>query len=640
MSASLRQRQVDALKTMLNLNGSGGGEPTWKVLVYDKTGQDILGPVLSVKELRDLGVTLHLMLQSARDPIPDAPAVYFCLPTDDNIRTIGQDMQAGLYGAYHFNFISPVNRAKLEDLATSALQSNSVSLVQKLFDQYLNFICLEDEMFCLKQTIDNDISYYSLNRGSVTDTEMDTLLSNITDSLFSLCVTLGTVPIIRCPKGNAAEAVAEKLDKKLRENLRDTRNSLFTADGAAAGRYSFHRPVFVLLDRGVDMATPLHHTWTYQALSHDVLEYHQNRVKITSSGGDGLSGARSKDKVFDLDPGDQFWTEHKGTPFPQVAEAIQEKLEDIKGREDDIKRMKADMGLDGEDVAAGLAGMNMSDNTAKLTSAVSSLPQLLEKKRLIDMHTSLATALLDHIKSRRLDVFFELEEKIMGGITLDKSIMEVVNDLENGNPEDKMRLFIIYFLCTPQMSDAELDQYSAALQNAGCDLSPLTYIKRWKTYSKMNSGIAEYSEGQGAGTTKAVSMFSKLMAQSSSFVMEGVKNLVVKKHNLPVTKIVDEIVEQRAGKVNEEYRYLDPKSLRGGSEVPRAKTPFTDAVVFMVGGGNYIEYQNLQDYAKSKNSGSGVGMNPGAGKRVVYGCTQLSNASHTLKQFQQLGEDL
>jgi len=95
--------------------------------------------------------------------------------------------------------------------------------------------------------------------------------------------------------------------------------------------------------------------------------------------------------------------------------------------------------------------------------------------------------------------------------------------------------------------------------------------------------------------------------------------------------------------VNEEYRYLDPKSLRGGSEVPRAKTPFTDAVVFMVGGGNYIEYQNLQEYARSRNAvgyGSGVGMNPVAGKRVVYGCTQLSNASHTLKQLHQLGEEL
>jgi hypothetical protein len=36
------------------------------------------------------------------------------------------------------------------------------------------------------------------------------------------------------------------------------------------------------------------------------------------------------------------------------------------------------------------------------------------------MHTSLATAVLECIKKRRLDLFFELEEKIMSGTTLDK----------------------------------------------------------------------------------------------------------------------------------------------------------------------------------------------------------------------------
>ena len=42
--------------------------------------------------------------------------------------------------------------------------------------------------------------------------------------------TLGVVPIIRCPRGNAAEMVSEKLDKKMRDNIRDARNSLFTTD--------------------------------------------------------------------------------------------------------------------------------------------------------------------------------------------------------------------------------------------------------------------------------------------------------------------------------------------------------------------------------------------------------------------------
>jgi hypothetical protein len=42
--------------------------------------------------------------------------------------------------------------------------------------------------------------------------------------------------------------------------------------------------------------------------------------------------------------------------------------------------------------------------------------------------------------------------------------MEVLSDPQNGTPMDKLRLFLIYFLCTPAVSDAEYDQYAGALQ--------------------------------------------------------------------------------------------------------------------------------------------------------------------------------
>lgn len=162
------------------------------------------------------------------------PAIYFCQPTEKNIQKIGQDLQNGLYGSYHFNFISPISRQKLEDLASMAIQANAVTQIAKVFDQYVNFISLENEMFTLRKgggQESSDASYYSLNRSELTDTDMETLLSQVVDGLFAVCVTLGNVPIIRCPKGNAAEAVAIRLDKKLRENLKDTRNSLFMNEG-------------------------------------------------------------------------------------------------------------------------------------------------------------------------------------------------------------------------------------------------------------------------------------------------------------------------------------------------------------------------------------------------------------------------
>lgn len=48
---------------MLNLNeplSNSSGETVWKVLVYDRFGQDIISPLISIKELRELGVTLHV----------------------------------------------------------------------------------------------------------------------------------------------------------------------------------------------------------------------------------------------------------------------------------------------------------------------------------------------------------------------------------------------------------------------------------------------------------------------------------------------------------------------------------------------------------------------------------------------------
>ncbi|XP_076620047.1 sec1 family domain containing Slh [Colletes latitarsis] len=625
---SLRDRQISALKQMLNLNQPEQrleeAIPTWKLLIYDRLGQDIISPLISVKELRELGITLHMQLHSDRDSIPEVPAIYFCAPTDENLGRIGQDLQNGLYDIYHLNFISPISRQKMEDLAAAALLGGVVSSIHKVFDQYLNFISLEDDLFILRHQNSDVISYHAINRGEIKDTEMESVMEIIVDCLFSVFVTLGTVPIIRCPRGNAAEMVAKMVHKKLKENVWDPRNNLF--ESKTTGHYSFQRPLLIILDRNVDMATPLHHTWTYQALAHDVLEMALNRLVVEENvGRSPAGGTRSKTRAYELDNRDRFWYQHKGSPFPRVAEAIQEELEQYRTFEEDVKKLKSTMGIDNEsEVAISM----VSSNTARLTSAVNSLPQLMEMKRLIDMHTSIATGILNFIKSRRLDTFFELEEKIMSKQTLDRSVLETISDPDCGTPEDKLRLAIIYYICT-NMSDADYNQLEAALTTAGCDLNPLIYTKRLKSYTR----IAEIQNSYEGGGTKTVSMFSKLMNQGSSFVMEGVKNLVVKKHNLPVTKIVDELMESRQSSQTDDYCYLDPKQRKQTEVMPKNRPTFQDVIVFIVGGGNYIEYQNLMDYVKQK-SGAGVY------KRITYGSTTFINAKQLLKQLSLLGQEV
>ena len=140
----------------------------------------------------------------------------------------------------------------------------------------------------------------------------------------------------------------------MRENLRDTRNTLFLNDtiggGGSNSQLSFQRPLLILLDRNMDLATPLHHTWTYQALMHDVFNMSLNKLEIrpepvARDPAAGMNAAEARAiaaqvKIYDLSNKDQLWRQQKGNPFPVVAESIQEELEKYKQYDEEIKNLK------------------------------------------------------------------------------------------------------------------------------------------------------------------------------------------------------------------------------------------------------------------------------------------------------------
>ena len=78
----------------------------------------------------------------------------------------------------------------------------------------------------------------------------------------------------------------------------------------------------------------------------------------------------------------------------------------LQASEGEVTRLKSAMGLDDE--SGDIAAECVSDNTALLASAVQSLPELLEQKRHINLHMNIATAVLDQVKARKLDLFFEV----------------------------------------------------------------------------------------------------------------------------------------------------------------------------------------------------------------------------------------
>jgi hypothetical protein len=179
-----------------SLPPAGSSHNRWKILIYDAACRSIISPLLSVSQLRRRGVTLHLLLNSEREPIPDVPAIYFCTPNKENLATIARDCGKGLYGKSHLNFVTKLDRPLMEDFAKLVVQTGSLDTVAGVHDQYLDFVCLEQQLFSLAKK-----NSYVVYNGSGANEEM--IESAMTDSaygLFSVVATVGQVPIIRSLK--------------------------------------------------------------------------------------------------------------------------------------------------------------------------------------------------------------------------------------------------------------------------------------------------------------------------------------------------------------------------------------------------------------------------------------------------------
>ncbi|KAM4057500.1 sec1 family protein [Hirsutella rhossiliensis] len=700
---SLRDRQIASLKRILNLNETvestesdevqangllapvapildADGNPIWKVLVFDDLGRDVISSVMRVSDLRSMGITMHMHIASPRHPIPDVPVIYLLEPNEQNLQNITGDLQKGLYSPAYINFLSSLPRVLLEDFATKTATAGTSDQIAQLFDQYLNFIVAEPDLFSLG--MQNQHTYWALNSAKTSDEELDSVVDRIVSGLFSVVVTMGVIPIIRCPKGAAAEMVAARLDRKLRDHILNSKDNLFSASRptASSGTPS-SRPVLILLDRNVDLIPMLSHSWTYQSLVHDVLDMKLNRITIETANDEGNLAKGTSKKSYDLNANDFFWAKNAGVPFPQVAEDIDAEL--TKYKEDTASITKKTGVTDLEDLQN-----DTSASAQHLKAAITLLPEMRERKSILDMHMNILAALLSGIKDRQLDNFFQIEENVMKPPKA--QIMEIIKDEGKGTESlDKLRLFIIWFLSTEQeVSRTDFEGFSKALEAAGTDVSCLAYVRQVRATTKMTQLTTinnTSSSSQQASSSDLFGRFSSISSRltdrlketgvptglSSNFesLISGVKNFLPADRDLTVTKIVESVMDPTTASSSaiaktENYLYFDPRSANargtmpppsamraggGGTApggMPGAQIPgqsatfgqrrqgFSEAVVFTVGGGSMEEYGNLQEWVSRTGGDRGR-------KRVVYGSTELVNAGEFIREeLKRLGDEL
>jgi hypothetical protein len=435
--------------------------------------------------------------------------------------------------------------------------------------------------------------------------------------------------------------VARKLNKMIAEHPTLMRS------GKAAGR-----PLLVLQDRNSDLMTPIQHASTYQALIDDLLIHAANRVEFQVITDQEGKRPKTIQKKYDLDPDqDPFYSNHKFNPFPEAIEQNGVELQEVTNRETEIRTR-----------AVGGAAAVDNNPSNDLSAAVDSLPALLDRKKQLEVHTSILQAVMAQVASRDVPQFFELETGLATGsykndpAKAQKEVLELVTDPSKGNVEDKIRLVLVYSLATTAKSSAVEEVAEAmkmALETKGSaagtgkahgsldkddrtklamGIRAIHYVKQLRSMNMMIPMASEtLMEDSAPSNSAMLTSFMKSATNQATGLLakasEKVGSILGKIHKNHLTRVVENLCDMKPGSEDDSYLYLDPK-VRGDVDVnvlrtQAARAPVTKVISFMLGGGCYAEYQNLQMVANERRT-------------VSYGSTELLDPCKFLVQLSQL----
>merc|ERR1712166_1614260 len=360
----------------------------------------------------------------------------------------------------------------------------------------------------------------------------------------------------------------------LRQELRG-RGNFFAQD------LPHNRPVLLLLDRQGDMSVMLMHGWSYQALVHETLPTRLNHVTTTN--------AKGQQQQQDLDCGDPLWMQNKWKDFPHATEALDVATKQYKADEEAFKMKTAMAGSGGED------GMQLVGEAATqgLSDAINLIPEMQEKKRRIDIHTGLLTGILAAIKSRNLHKLHEIQSAMMRSAAFDIADLEQI------------------------LEAAEYEKMLEGCDNAGA----FEYLKKLQKLMTMGptGGPQDNSNQLTAGVNQATSWLSGAMSSA----LTQASNIMGSQWKCNASRLVEGVMEQYGSPEVEQLIYKDARTQSGGAQVTGQ---FKEAIVSVVGGGNYMEYQNIQSVAAT----------PESDRKVIYGSTDLCSPAAFMEQLTRL----
>ncbi|XP_044305169.1 vacuolar protein sorting-associated protein 45 [Varanus komodoensis] len=529
-----------------------------KVLLMDKETTGIVSMVYSQSEILQKEVYLFERIDStSRETMKHLKAICFLRPTKENVEYLIQELRRPKYSTYFIYFSNVISKSDVKSLA----EADEQEVVAEVQEFYGDYIAANPHVFSFNIPV--------CCQGRSWDPAQ---LSRTTQGLTALLLSLKKCPMIRYQ-------LSSDLAKRLAECIKQVITKEYEL-------FDFRRtevpPLLLLLDRSDDAITPLLNQWTYQAMVHELLGVHNNRIDLSRVPG------ISKDlrEVVLSAENDEFYANNMYLNFAEIGSNIKNLMEDFQR-----KKPKEQQRL---------------ESIADMKAFVENYPQFKKMSGTVSKHVTVVGELSRLVSERNLLEVSEVEQELACQNDHSSALQNVRRLLQNPKVTelDAVRLVMLYALHYERHSSNSLQGLMADLKSRGVS----------ERHRKLVPAVVEY----GGKRVRGSDLFSSkdAVAITKQFLkgLKGVEN-VYTQHQPLLHETLDLLVK---GKLKDsQYPYLGPSILRDRPQ---------DIIVFIIGGATYEEALTVYNLNRTT-----------PGVRIVLGGTIIHNTRSFLEEVSAAG---
>ncbi|PGH02945.1 hypothetical protein AJ79_07482 [Helicocarpus griseus UAMH5409] len=403
---------------------TGGRE--WKVLVVDEGSRKLIDNAVKEDDILNENVTNIEQIEHRRPMNKDMDAVYILSPLPHIVDCVMADFERRRYRKTFLIWISNLDPQLRHRIQRSNMARDQIADFRVM---NINFFPRESHVAIFRDPWSFPTLFHpacnNLIKGHLDD---------LAQRIVSICVSLGEYPLIRYyrPKNATHEAsvLCSHLARFVQEGL----------DEYAQYREDYPPPsqrprgILYILDRSMDLLSPLVHEFTYQAMAHDLLPIKEgDKVTYKTTLNEGHSNQEVRE--MEITENDGIWVDSRHLHMKDLLGKLVEDFNKFRAANPQFN--------DTEDTA----------NVNTIKDMLAGLSEFQEGKNSYTLHLNMAQECMKLFQERKLVDVASVEQSLATGLDEDykkpKNLADqLVRLLDEGGvgPSDRLRLIALYLL--------------------------------------------------------------------------------------------------------------------------------------------------------------------------------------------------